>query len=268
VVALSGCADSHSLRYSSLTDSNRRQIYDRVGATFTNAIIFKPLDTSPADALGFAPLIIQEVATKNVARWSANSGTAHSSDQIPSLPGVTTTIYFQRTQMWLHGRPHDQVMYFWRHPDWTPRTVDPELRIQGVRITLDSVQQPVIWEIARDTSRAEIIYVSHSLERLAAEEFDGPLPGRRFAVERGLREPSGTIVAGVVNSTPVPMGPMVYIQAATKNIGTIACRCAPAPTDKFIGQGYYALSTNLDTRPHGLSIQGRLEERLRLPKDF
>jgi hypothetical protein len=239
-----------------------------VGATFTNAIIFKPLDTGPADALGFAPLIIQEVATKDVARWSVNSGTAQSSNQIPSLPGVTTTIYFQRTRMWLHGRPHDQLMYFWRHPDWTPRPVDSESRIQGVRITLDSAQQPAIWEIARDTSRAEIIFVSHSLERLAAQEFGGPLPGCGFAVERGLHEASGTIVAGVVNSTPVPMGPMVYVQAATKDISTIACRCAPAPTDKFLGQGCYALSTNLDTGTHGLPIQGRLEERLRLPKDF
>jgi hypothetical protein len=239
-----------------------------VGATFTNAIIFKPLDTGPADALGFAPLIIQEVAAKDAVHWSVNSEAAQSSNQIPSLPGVTATIYFQRTQTWLHGRPHDQVLYFWRHPDWTPRPLDSESRIQGVRITLDSAQQPAIWEIARDTSRAEIIFVSHSLERLAAEEFGNPLSGRGFAVERGLHEASGTIVAGIVNSTPVPMGPMVYVQAATKDISTIACRCAPAPTDKFLGQGYYALSTKLDTGMHGLPIQGRLEERLRLPKDF
>ena len=102
-------------------------------------------------------------------------------------------------------------------------------------------RNPAGWrEIARDASSAEIVFVAHSLERLAVQEFGGPLPGRRFAVERELREAARTVVAGMVNSTPIPMGPMIYVQAATKNISTIACRCAPMPTEKFIAQGYYA----------------------------
>ena len=121
LAALDGCAGRPSARNSPLTDSARLAIYERAGAGYTNVLFFKPLDAGPADAMGFAPLILQETDADERRPMGVSSAELSASNTIPSLPGPAPTIYFQGSQTLIHGRRHNQVIYLWRHPDWTPR---------------------------------------------------------------------------------------------------------------------------------------------------
>jgi len=122
------------------------------------------------------------------------------------------------------------------------------------------------------------------LEVGAAIQFQKPLPGRRFCVERSLKETPHVIVARWIDDGPLPMGPILYVGAGTHNILTIACRCMPTQARRLVSQEFYNLITlpGPQTRAApspspmieaGLALQRAypqidLEEILILPADF
>jgi hypothetical protein len=273
---ISGCASSP--QGGPLTEATRDEIHSRTDQTFTNALFFKPQDNGSPDAFGLAPLIVQEAVATNSA--------AQSPDRLPTIEKPVADIYFQRSQTWIHGKPHDQLTYFWRHREWIPRSSNSAAPIQGIRMTLDSHGRPAIWEIATDSLGITVIYVSQAVEKAAAEEFGRAITGRQFSVEQSLSKTPDVIVARIVDATPEPTGPVIYIRATTGDVLTILCRCSPPQVKNFVAQGYYGLVTRLDEDTATLLAKMRksnaatrfwredqdrgshLEDRLRLPKSF
>jgi len=132
-----------------------------------------------------------------------------------------------------------------------------------------------------------VICVSQSLEAAAQTEFGKALPGRRYAIERGLDEAPATIVARVIDDGPIAMGPFVYLSAGRRVVSTLLCRCMPAQVRKIVATGNYDLEpfqsgpgASLLTQAKALSNERTafwpsdaagdvpLEKRLRLPKAF
>jgi hypothetical protein len=166
----------------------------------------------------------------------------------------------------LNGRQHEQMTYWWTYPK-DSLAPPGALPAHGVRITLDSAGQPVIWETLADTSGAQIIFVAQSLEARAFQAFGAPLEGRRFAVESALADAANVIVARVIEDGPVTMGPIVYLRAGTREVTTVICRCMEAQVRELVGQQEYEL-VSAPNATRLVRKLGDVQQRLRLPGNF
>ena len=227
----------------------------RAEAHFQRGFYLKPAETSIATPQSWqlAPLFIVE----------ANDAIANA--DLPSPP-ARPQVFFQPGHTMLNGRQHEQMTYWWTYPK-DSRAPPNALPAQGVRITLDSNGQPVIWETLADTSGAELVFVAQSLELKALQQFVTPLEGRRFAVESALVDAANVIVARVIEDGPVTMGPIVYLRAGTHDMTTVICRCMEAQVRELVGQQEY----DLVSAPNGTELVrklGDIQQRLRLPGNF
>jgi hypothetical protein len=93
------------------------------------------------------------------------------------------------------------------------------------------------------------------------------LPGQKFAVERAVAPSNTTIVANVIADGPVPMGPMLYLQAGSRDVSALICRCMPAQFGALLGQQDYQLET-VTRENAGFFAKTPLDQRLRLPSRF
>jgi hypothetical protein len=223
----------------------RAEIYQRATNEFTEACFFKPAEPKTNDLISsLAPLILQEVKDgREPLSQLDRFGTLGLSNGAPVLDCSHPAIYWQADSVQLNGRMHIRLSYLWCY------AVAPAgqhagpvgLPLQGIRVTLNSTGQPVIWEVLADSSGAELIYVSQNLEAAAAAEFGKPLPGRRYSIERSVEEAPTVLVARIIDDGPVAMGPIVYLTAGTRTVSTLICRCMPAQAKKLLGTSVYDL---------------------------
>jgi hypothetical protein len=213
-------------------------IQNRVTAGFTNAVLFKPKESGLDQPLAvqLAPLLI----------WDARTPPPAAARALTVQAGITL----------LNNRWHRQFTYQWNN--------------QGIRVTLDSADAPVIWEILRDSTGAEIIYVAQSLELAALREFGPTLPPRKFSIERSLAESPDIVVANVIADGPVPMGPILYLQADNLDVTALICRCMPAQFKNLLATQEYELGqlNPPGSRPSNGFPAKPLDQRLRLPRQF
>jgi hypothetical protein len=274
-------------------------IYRRATVVFLAGDFYKPAEPKLEDlTFKLAPLLVQQVGSGDRKPEAGLSGQGSAlgteQDQFGALNvsnGVVVidsshpTIYFEPVTVQIRGNPHTQLTYLWFYAVEPRGPADMSLPSQGIRLTLNSRGDPVIWEVLGDTSGAQLIFVSESIESAAKAEFGQPLPGRRYAVERGLDEAPRIIVPRVIDDGPVPMGPFVYLSAETRCVSTLICRCMPAQAKSLLATRTYDL-VPLQTAPVGALIpktnapnraafwpgdsqrRDDLEERLRLPKGF
>jgi hypothetical protein len=157
------------------------------------------------------------------------------SDSARSLP----TVYVQTDTVSINGRDHLRLTYLWCY---SAVLSPPAHAMQGVRITLNTAGEPSIWEVLADPSAAALIFVSESVESAAHAQYGVPLPGRRFAVERSWSQAPNVVVARVIDDGPTPMGPLVYLRAGTRSVGTLTCRCMPAQAQRLLQTRVYRLA--------------------------
>ena len=278
------------------------EIYRRETNVFANAEFFKPAETRTNElTFTLAPLILQQVDdTKETFFLPDRFGTLSVSNGTPVLDRSRTAVYWEADTVQVSGKGHARFSYVWcyspdlhesvraqRRHSAPPGRTEPGLPLQGIRITLNSAGQPVIWEVLADTSGAELIFVSQALEAAALAEFGKPLPGRRYALERSVEEAPKVIVARVIDDGPVAMGPIVYLSAGTREVSTLICRCMPAQASKLLATRTYDLLPFQNGSTSSLLMQARasskqrtafwptehpgeerLEKRLRLPGAF
>ncbi len=218
------------------TVAHRRASLDvRVNQSFTNAALFKPHPAPfPSQIHTLAPLVIQEIAQPFPAQekvWG-RFGTVHAERIDLDHPAV----YVQQSEVLIRGQAHVQVGYAWCYPSPPGR---PQIR--GVRLTLNSGGEPVLWESLSPEASGRVVYVAGSLEQAAATRHGPPLPGRRFSIERPASEQPDVLVARLIDDGPVPMGPMVYVQAESNTIRTLLCRCMPAQVQHIVENHLYEL---------------------------
>jgi hypothetical protein len=86
--------------------------------------------------------------------------------------------------------------------------------------------------------------------------YPGPLPERRFWVERSLVDAPDILVARILEDGPEPMGPIVYLRGGSHEIDTVICRCMEAQADEVATMGVYGLATVDDSAVRWLSENG------------
>jgi hypothetical protein len=215
VSLLTGCASG---RLGSLSDAADRALTDaRPERVFENGILYKP---EPAGehppSVRLAPLLLQEVSTTD---GTSNDG--------------AFTVYATEAEVLLGPSRHLQLTYVWSLRSGPSA-------VQGFRMTLNSSGAPVIWECLPEPNGVQVIFVARSIEDAAHRHYGAPLPGRRYAVEPALDSLPKVVVAGVVDDGPMPMGPIVYLDASGK-ISTVLCRCSPAQARNVSATARYFL---------------------------
>ncbi|HVM51477.1 MAG TPA: hypothetical protein VMU04_25825 [Candidatus Acidoferrum sp.] len=289
-------------------------IYARATNEFAAAIFLKPAGTTNSDLpYQLAPLILQEVPGDTPhprpppRSRSRPSKAEHDNEQedaecrdipAPLLPAqqaapplpppeALPTVFYSADSVELNRHPHARFAYAWCYPSGAPGVKALALPTQGVRLTLNSHGQPVLWEVLADTSGLRLIFVSRSLEDAAAAEFGSPLPGRRYAIERSLQQTPGVVVPRVIEDGPTAMGPILHLSQGTRDVSTLICRCMPAQAKRLLGTRVFdlvplngavvdaclrAAGTNLNAPPALWGAEDRPQDRLdrclRLPSGF
>lgn len=211
-----------------------RQRHDELRARalieFDRARFYKPSEFGVTGLpFDLAPLIVEEIAP-------ASKGAA----KFP-IEGVVPTVYTTTSSSVLDGVPHEQKTYRWSCPHLAPIEGKESRTVRWIRMTLAPDGFPLVWEVGDDTSSANILFVSQSMETSARGVFGNPLPGRRFAVERSIAETPDTVVLGIVEDGPIPMGPYVYLASEACAVTTVLCRCSPSQVNDIIKSVYYDL---------------------------
>ena len=276
--------------------------YQRATNEFVEAAFFKPAEPKTKD-IGFAlaPLILQQIdAAKEPLSLAAQFGTLTMSNGASVIDQSHSAIYWEVDAVQIEGKAHARLSYLWcysagpheSNPAQITNNASPggaELLspLQGIRITLSAAGQPAIWELLADSTKAHLFFVSQNLEAAAMAEFVKPLPGRRYALERSVAEAPDVVVARVIDDGPVVAGPIVYLNAGTRDVSTLICRCMAAQARKLLATStydllpFYSVATNsliLQARsvlqdraafwPGEHPVEHRLEKSLRLPQTF
>ncbi|MFQ5423314.1 MAG: hypothetical protein ACE5F9_04965 [Phycisphaerae bacterium] len=212
-------------------------IYTRVNTVFAQARYDKPRDRAPtsrADEL--PPLILQSVITSaGAAPPGGRFGAVRLDDRGRAFVDTARpTIYTDSGRALLNGRDYEQVVHVW----WSP-AADAAPRWLGVRTTLGRDGFPAIWEVIGSDTNVALIFVSESLERASATAVGAPLPGRRFSIERSLRDRPEVVVPRILADGPVPMGPWVYLTEDGRSVTTLLCRCMSSQVEEIVETDYY-----------------------------
>ncbi len=205
-------------------------------------MLFKPHTTNEEElSFKLAPFIFQETVSASAAAADTDAmGRVVSTNGTMSLDRTRPAVYFAASTPLFNGRPHAQLAFVWLYDLGAAGSKSP-IPVQGIRLTLDSSGEPVIWEVLADNSGREVIFVSQKLESAAAAEFGAVLPGRRHAIERGTNDAPRAIVARVIDDAPLPMGPMVYLTRDSRSASTVSCRCMPVQARKLARTETYDL---------------------------
>jgi len=230
-ISLTAAGCRKPLRQPSPTVRQRKdELLARTLIEFDQARLYKPNEAGiTGAAFNLAPLIMQENAP--VSEGAAGS----------LFEGIPPTVYTTTSSSVLGGVPHEQVTYRWSCPHLAPIEGKEGLTVRWIRMTLGQDGFPLVWEVGDDTASANMLFLSEPLETAGREVFGGPLPGRRFSVERSIDETPETVVMGMVKDGPIPMGPYIYLASDGCAVTTVLCRCSPSQVNDIIESLYYDL---------------------------
>jgi len=144
------------------------------------------------------------------------------------------------TETQIEGESYDQLIFVWWYQIPRPQSGSYVLSLRGVRITIGKDGYPLICEVL-DDDPVDLMYVSQTLEQAAKLAYGQPHVGRYYSVEREYEEIPQSIVARLLEDGPVPMGPYVYLQAGSKAVTTLSCRCMPSQMHHIVESRYYDL---------------------------
>ncbi len=221
-------------------------IQDRALEHFSQAIFYKP--NEPKDFsfdIALAPLIVQEVKSPldTVPRIAPYPIPDRERKTPP--PPHSVTVQKRTARMSTKANPVErQYVYtdfFWRFPGHRKLGKETIPESRGVRVISTTENMPLVWQVLDNRDGPTVLYVSTELEKAAAEQFGPPLSGRKYSIERGLDEKPNVVVARVIESGPVPMGPYVYLSADDQSVTSIVCRCMSSQVNEFVETKYYDL---------------------------
>jgi hypothetical protein len=265
-------------------------IYARATNQFAAAIFFKPDQATNAGLpCQLAPLLIQEVANERAPNALLRDQFGSACMSYGPTPGAPSrsALCWAADSVQLNDKTHARISYQWWYASAKPPGPPQALVRQGIRITLGSGGQPACWEILADTTGMRLIFISASLEAAAIAQFGKPVPGRRYAIERGMDQAPNVLVPRVIDDGPLAMGPIVYLSEGTRNVSTLICRCMAAQVKQLIAtrsfdlmpldaSGSNAFPATAATTSNALPVSwpgdeqvaNRLDHCLRLPAIF
>jgi hypothetical protein len=214
----------------------------RAHKRYTDAAQLMPKNLQPGDPISdLAPLLVIDGSLAGT--FGVVEIDAAGAGRIVAGP---PTVYFDRSEVLLRGKPHEQLHYHW----WFQDEGATSFRRQGVRMTLRSDGHPLVWEPLADASGLRLLYVSESLEAAARTTHGEPLPGRAFATEPPADAQPSIVVVRTLTDGPIPMGPWVYLDTPATDVTTFICRCMPSQVTGAMVRTDYTLRAW--ERPRGL----------------
>lgn len=235
-------------------------IRERALREFARADYYKPAETdvSPAD-VRLAPLIVQEEITGRVSEQPICGVIRQAADW--HYDARSPAVYFSSGTAVIRAGAFQQTSYLWCYG----RSPAPDAfvtRWRGVRMTFNSRGEPVVWEAMAEFDPVIVMFVARSLEEKAAKQFGSALEGRKFAVERSIRDQPSVVVARILEDGPEPMGPFVYVGSDRDEITTVLCRCMPSQFSDVAKTHEYRLeelSRVAGVAPRNGGLSGRLD---------
>lgn len=245
------------------------------------ATFFKPdAETCPTDVFDLLPLIVMEQANRaevgsqpaRLAPVMEKQGELATGDGVPRIYAIADKVNVRTIDL-------NRWTFVW----WATSESSLTPQLAAVRVTLNPLGHPILWEAVNNREGRIGMFVAKSLESAALREFGRPKEAQQLAVwptdSRLPTEPVRTLDDG-----PAPMGPMVYC-GRDGNIVTVACRCMPSLVDDIVANELYQVSIISDLgeidrllfMSGDQSFRGRLnawrhpawaEQLLRWPKEF
>lgn len=111
----------------------------------------------------------------------------------------------------------------------------------GLVVWSDESNLPRAWEVVSSDGGGGLLFVSQALEDAARREFGPPLPGRTHSLECGLDEAPGVAVVRLLDDSPVPMGPYLYVDAE-RRVTTVTCRCMASQVGELVSTPRYTVA--------------------------
>ena len=207
---------------------------------FTSAILFKPRDEPDLKWLtDLAPLVVEQVPDKTPSTTKKGFFGALVLDDRNALvldPAQPTLIVDMR-EVEHGGLTYRQLSFGWVYT-WSKTSANT----RSICMTLAPDGFPCVWEVGGpQNTGTRRFYLSRSFEAKCVEQFGPPLPDRQNAAEQAKTDTPHTVIAGLVEDGPIPMGPYVYLQNDTHTIKAITCRCSPALVETIIDSRDYEL---------------------------
>ena len=240
-----------------------QRVRERTQRRFAQASFLSPHPDSEAGIpLWMAPLLVHEYGPTQSAepRWTRFGAVAVDAVGQAWVDCDRPTVYLLSAELMVGSQSLKQLTYWWFYP---PAASGQPLRFRGFRMTLGGRGHAVIWDVVSGEGTGRVLYLSKPVEQAATQKYGGPLPGRRFAVEPPVREHPEVVVPRIIGDGPQPLGPFVYLDAATLKPTTLICRCEPSQADEFPHSSHYRLQ-RLDS-PRDLYGGESPPPNLRLP---
>jgi len=232
----------------------RRALQREAGREFKSAHYTKPdlpALGDPWDAL--APLIVREAdsGARDRHERPLGFGVVFVDDNgRVRVDASQPTVYAGQRTVEHGGRTWHQIGYFWWYAGQKNGDSDSPPHVQGVVMTLDESGYPFLWEPVRATADVRAIFVSSSFERIARFPARAAITKRAKKGER--REGAPIIQVAVIETTPVPTGPYVYLDPRNR-VTSILCRCSPTQVDAFVTEHEYTLRPLSDVQAGSLT---------------
>lgn len=253
VTSLSGCralrGESAQCAESGASERLARRhadIYAQAAESFGKAILLKPEYVEDRDVDDeLAPLIVHEVDGGNGQPGMRFGALRQDEDGRIFADTDYPTVYFSDENVTIAGAVRTMMTYQWYYD--CGEASKPRVAMKGIRSVVGPDGFVQVWEVLDEPGRdwrrntVRVFFVARSFEAAAVKRFGGPLPGRRYAIERSAADAPEAVVAGIVEDGPIPMGPYVYLDAPGRRITTLLCRCSPAKMQSVAKTGYYDL---------------------------
>jgi hypothetical protein len=240
---------------------DQEALADPVQAVGGDAVVFQPPSSeqgwdrrklaaaSPNDlVLYYAPILVQQRIPAAAQRYPYPPeydlvGSAHlkpaAEGKLKAYVAGQSTVYAIYHKVPIAGRPHVQLTYTAWYPAH-PRMKAIDLEAADIdscvlRLTLDAEHAPLFYETIAACGCFHKVFVQRWVEEAAAREFGRAEKGKKFVVERSVKEDIDWEVAGVVDEPRArPARPGVFLKAGDHKVigmGSAARLRVPAGAD-------------------------------------
>ena len=231
---------------------NRQAVLTRVHRQFRFADFFKPRRGDPiAFDYYLSPLICQEIVNTNADGERSFGTVVRDGPNRFHVEDGRPTVYAELRNVTVREIQRNQLLFVWCYG---VSATGHRLKAQGLRITLDREGYPAIMEVLVDSSGLRLVFVSSRLEKAAARQFGRALRGCRYAVERSPEEHPNRLVVRAIDDGPAPMGPYVYLDATSRDVVNLRCRCASLQVQQFRKSVAYRFLPLSDLRLLGFRV--------------
>jgi hypothetical protein len=196
----------------------------------------------------YAPVFVQQRLAGPAQHYPPeydHIGTARlrreAAGKLKSYVAGPPTVYAIFKKLPIGGHDHVQLTYTaWYPAHPAMKAIDPEAASIDscvVRITLDRDNAPLFYETIAACGCFHKLFIDRQVEERARQEYGAPKKGKKYCIERSVKDAIDWEVAGVVDEPPdQPRRPVVFLKAGEHKVigmGSAARLRVPGSAEKF-----------------------------------